>query len=657
MKTIQLNRMELRNFKGVSEAEYDFNADHTTISGDNATGKSTIFDAYLWCLFDKNQQGNTPKVQPLDEQNEVRHRLTTSVRLYLTLDTCPLIVERTLKEDWVKPRGAAEMICKGTKSEYAINDVPLSKTQYNAKLEEILPLDRWFLLSAVGIIPAMEQKTCRAALQQIAPAIDEDTLAAPYPAVAAARQRGLNIDELQATTKRQKTLAKQELDGIPAALDAQDRLRVEDDWAEIENQLQVTKTSIAHAQGEIDALQTATVNEATLQQAAAQRQTIARLTQQVSDRQMAAQNAYRQQRSTAEQELQNIAAETDSIARRLEIHRQASQRWLALINEQKSRIADLSEQWKAKNAEAYTAAQPTATTCPTCGQPLPPERIAEARAKAEQVWNEAKTASLHAIQAEAEACKQRIDTYAATDAEDARKDAADQARLETLQQNHAAAEQTLANLRLPEAILAEDKPYQALLAQLQEATAAVAATQPQEDNSSTQAAIAQYKADIADLTAQQEALLRRLAARDTNERIAKERTHLEERQRELADLIAQAEGVEQQIQAYRKAKITAVENGVSSLFRMVRWKMYEPNITNDGEREICTALIDGVPYEQQNRATQVNAGIDIVNAFAQAYQISTPLFVDNAEAVTNLLPTNGQCITLEVVKNARLTVH
>ncbi len=654
MKTIQLNRMELRNFKGVSEANYDFHTDQTTISGDNATGKSTIFDAYLWCLFDKNQQGNTPKVQPLDENNEVRHKLTTGVRLYLSLDGNPLIVERTLKEDWVKPRGAAEMICKGTKSEYAINEVPMTKTQYNAKLEEILPLDRWFLLSAVGIIPAMEQKACRAQLQQIAPAIDEHALAAPYPAVALALARGLNIDELQATTKRQKTLAKQEIDGIPAALDAQDRLRVEDDWTEIENQLSVVKTSIAHAQSEIEALQTATVDEAALQQATAQRQAIARLSQEVSDRQLAAQNAYRQQRSQAERELQDIAAETGSIERRLAISLQNSKRYLDLINAEKSRIAALREQWKAKNAETYTAPA-ISTTCPTCGQPLPPERIAEARAKAEQVWNETKAADLHAIQAQAEACKQRIDGYAAADAEAATKDTADQARLETLQQNHLQAEQALAALRLPEAILAEDKPYQALLTQLQEATAAAAQTPA--DNGDTQAAIAQYKADITDLTAQQEALLRRLAARDTNQRIATERARLEERQRELADIIAQAEGVEQQVQAYRKAKITAVENGVSSLFRMVRWKMYEPNMTNDGEREICTALIDGVPYEQQNRATQVNAGIDIVNAFAQAYSVSTPLFVDNAEAVTNLLPTNGQCITLVVVKGSKLTVN
>ena len=116
MRTIKLLRMELRNFKGVAQAEYDF-GDRTDISGGNGTGKSTIFEGYLWCLFDKNPAGNTPKVQPYDTANEIKHQLTTSVRLYLELDGNPLIAERTLKEEWVKPRGTTELVCNGTKSE------------------------------------------------------------------------------------------------------------------------------------------------------------------------------------------------------------------------------------------------------------------------------------------------------------------------------------------------------------------------------------------------------------------------------------------------------------------------------------------------------------------------------------------------------------
>ena len=100
-----------------------------------------------------------------------------------------------------------------------------------------------------------------------------------------------------------------------------------------------------------------------------------------------------------------------------------------------------------------------------------------------------------------------------------------------------------------------------------------------------------------------------------------------------------------------------VEASVSSLFEFVKWKMYEPNITNDGEKEICQAVIDGKPYEQQNTATMVNAGIDIINGLSVASNVYVPLFVDNKESVSELIETNAQLITLEVVKGAQLLIN
>lgn len=657
MKTIKLIRMELRNFKGVAQAEYDF-GDHTDISGGNGTGKSTIFEAYLWCLFDKNPAGNTPKVQPYDTANEIKHQLTTSVRLFLELDGNPLIAERTLKEEWVKPRGTTELVCKGTKSEYAVNEVPMSKAQYNAKLADILPIDKWFILSSIGLIPAMEQKACRAALQAIAPAIDEQTLAQPFPAVVDALARGLNIDELQATTKQTKSRAKTELDGIPAALEAQDRLRVEDDFAAIEIRLAETKTEIADRQAELEQLQTLGDDAARVakeREIANLRTDLARLNAQINECETNAQTAYKTARAKYEQQLQTLAAESQGIAQRTMVAQQTAKRYLLLIEDKKNRITTLRDQWKAKNAETYIVPE-MQTVCPTCGQELPAERIAEALTKAMQAWNADKVKALQAIQHEAEECKQCLNDYETANAQAAERDKADIDRAQAIADEVKEIQQALDNLCQPAATLNQDAEYQTLLAkkqdienQLAQATKATETTQDTTTTKTTEITLA-----IASLQREAEDLLRRLAARDTNRRIDEERARLEERQRTLADTVAQAEGVEQQIIAYRKAKIMAVENGVSSLFTMVRWKMYEPNVTNDGEKEICQAIINGIPYDQQNRATQVNAAIDIVNGFARAYEVSLPLFIDNAESVTDIIPTNGQRITMTVVKNKQL---
>ena len=653
MKTIKLTRMELQNFKGVAQATYEF-TDQTNICGGNATGKSTIYEAYLWCLFDKNQAGNSPKVQPLDENNEVRHKLTTSVKLHLTIDGNPFIVERTLKEKWVKPTGKTDLELQGNTSEYAINEVPLSKTQFTQKLTEILPLDKWFMISNIAIIPAMEQKACRAALQSIAPAIDERTIAQPFPSVAKALAEGLNIDELAATVKQGKKKAQADLDGIPAALEAQDRLRVDDDFAQVQTLLDEANAKLQATQSELEALQTASVNDEDRKRAEETRAAIADLNNKILEWQQRATLAYNQHYTDITVELQKVQAEAEQITRRIECGKSVAEMRETDIHNYRIRIAELRDKWKAKNAEEYQ--EPTINgVCPTCGQPLPDSQLQAARINARAEWNSLKAADLQQIQHDAEIYKQYIDQLAKDNEEDKAKNETDAARLPELQARANELTARRAKLLTAEQILADDEEYQkALRAKSDLEKQLQADAQPKQDTTAEQ--VASLKADLATLTTERDQLLHRLAGRDTNARIDAERNRLEKWQRDLANLIAGYEGKEAEIAAFRKAKVTAIENGVSSLFTLVYWKMYEPNLTNDGEKEICQAIINGVPYEQQNRAKQVNASIDICNAFAQAYEVSVPLFIDNAESVTNTLPTNGQSIKMTVVAGSELKI-
>ena len=655
MKTIKLTRMELQNFKGVAQATYEF-TDQTNICGGNATGKSTIYEAYLWCLFDKNQSGNSPKVQPLDENNEVRHKLTTSVKLHLTIDGNPFIVERTLKENWVKPRGTAELICKGTTSEYAINEVPLTLSQYNSKLTEIMPLDRWFLISSIGIVPNMEQKACRAALQSIAPAIDERTLAEPFPAVAKAMQDGISIDELQAMVKQGKKQAQQELDNIPAALDAQDRLRVDDNFDLLDNSVKSINEEIAAKQAEIDEAQNQTVDEETVRRANDLRAELNKTMQAIAEWQQRATIAYNQLQTKLTVDLQQVQAESERIMRSIESNKSIASVIAQDIERYHQQIAGLRTQWQETNAQQYQERQINGV-CPTCGQPLPTEQVEAARAKAREEWNALKAKTLQDIQKQAEGIKARIDELTKQNADIQAKSETEAARLPELQKMTEELIGKRGSLQTAEQVLAADEEYQRTLQTKADIEARIAAESQAAKPDDNTAKIADLKEQIATITAERDSLLKRLAGRDTNARIDAERARLEREQSDLANLIAEYEGKEAQIQAYRKAKITAVEEGVSSLFEMVRWKMYEPNLTNDGEKEICQAIIDGVPYEQQNTATQFNAGIDICNGFGKAYQVAAPLFIDNAESVTDTLPTNGQSIKLTVVAGSELKIY
>lgn len=70
---------------------------------------------------------------------------------------------------------------------------------------------------------------------------------------------------------------------------------------------------------------------------------------------------------------------------------------------------------------------------------------------------------------------------------------------------------------------------------------------------------------------------------------------------------------------------------------------------NGGVVETCETLFDGVPYSGGlNNAARINVGLDIINTLSEHYGFTAPIFVDNREAVTKLIETRGQVISLIV---------
>src|SRR5690625_7806952 len=56
MKSIKLLNLKLTNFKGVKEFDLNAAGRDIKVFGDNATGKTTLFDAFVWLLFNKDSQ-------------------------------------------------------------------------------------------------------------------------------------------------------------------------------------------------------------------------------------------------------------------------------------------------------------------------------------------------------------------------------------------------------------------------------------------------------------------------------------------------------------------------------------------------------------------------------------------------------------------------
>ncbi|MEL1208735.1 ATPase, partial [Staphylococcus epidermidis] len=66
-------------------------------------------------------------------------------------------------------------------------------------------------------------------------------------------------------------------------------------------------------------------------------------------------------------------------------------------------------------------------------------------------------------------------------------------------------------------------------------------------------------------------------------------------------------------------------------------------------KETCVCTVEGVEYNGGlNNAARINVGLDVINTLSTHYGITAPIFIDNAESVTDIIPTEAQQIQLVV---------
>ena len=154
MKHIRIKRLTLENFKCHKSLTLDFNGGNASIYGDNATGKTSVYDALTWLLFGKDSKGNGEKnieIKPLGVDGEVSdHLAETVVEVVLLVDGEETTLRRTYKEVWTTKRGSGEPTYDGNTSEYYIDGVPVKKYAFSEKVDELVSEDTFRMLTSVS---------------------------------------------------------------------------------------------------------------------------------------------------------------------------------------------------------------------------------------------------------------------------------------------------------------------------------------------------------------------------------------------------------------------------------------------------------------------------------------------------------------------------
>ena len=137
---IKLFNLKMKNFKGIKELEIAFDGKNTDIYGKNATGKTTIFDAFKWLFFDKDSNDRKDfNIKTLDKDNNPIHHLEHEVEATLIIDGQDMIFRKMLQEKWVKKRGQSEQEFSGHETNYWIDEVPVKKKDYEEKINSLIP--------------------------------------------------------------------------------------------------------------------------------------------------------------------------------------------------------------------------------------------------------------------------------------------------------------------------------------------------------------------------------------------------------------------------------------------------------------------------------------------------------------------------------------
>lgn len=163
----------------------------------------------------------------------------------------------------------------------------------------------------------------------------------------------------------------------------------------------------------------------------------------------------------------------------------------------------------------------------------------------------------------------------------------------------------------------------------------------------TQIEIIAAQNDISELEAQRKQFSDQLS--DLRQ-VARNDQLITERRGELAQAAKASEQIARQLwqlEKYHELKAKALEQSVNNKFQITSWKLFEKYIGHDGSKQICEPLRDGVPYNSDlNTGSRINVGLDCIKTLQAHYDLHLPVWVDNAESVTEWVQFEGQVIKL-----------
>jgi DNA repair exonuclease SbcCD ATPase subunit len=647
-RDLRILKLTLRNFKGVRFFELDAKGANARIYGDNATGKTTLVDAFMWLLFDKDSANRKDfEIKTLGSDGQAIHGLEHEVKAVLSMGDRQITLRKVYYEKWTKQRGSATKQFSGHTTDHYVDGVPVKQSEYVAAVKEIADETVFRLLTDPAYFSeTLHWQDRRKTLLQVCGDItDNDVIAsseqlAELPAIL----NGRKLDDHRAVILQRRAEINRELERIPVRIDEAERNMPKPSHFSRESlmkKLDTLRRQRSDKQAERVRLTSGGEVAEKTKQIALLESDLAALDRRVDQAVDETVKDEKARLSQAEATVYDLERKAWQLERDVKVR-------LDTIKAREQDVEALRQRFFKENGRELTFEQDT--VCPTCGQPIPEERLEAARNEALARFNEEKAQRLTAIQQEGKAARAALDAARVEHSGLVEELAKVKEELETARQ----AVETLCSqieakladrTQLCPELHAErqakleqkDKLQAEIQALRTDAAAAVAAVDEE---------IRAFDSFISDLEHQ----LNQIELRDNL------RTRIEELKQQERDLSAEYERLEKELylcDEFVRRKVALLDEHINSRFELARFKMFEQHI-NGGISECCEVLHNGVPYTTAlNRGARINVGLDIIRTLANHYGFHPPIFVDNREAVTKIIPMQTQVISLVVSEKDR----
>ena len=676
-----LKTLYMENFKGIKSLDVNF-SNKTSIKGQNATGKTTIFDAFTWLLFNKNSAGEEKfNVRPLDKDGNRIDNVEIKVVAVLDVDGKEVELSKVQKQNWVKKRGTDTVTLQGNVNSFEIDGYPKSEADFKAYVSNLAQSEDMFkMLTNPQYFSSLKWKDQRDILMKLTTEVSDVELAkemfdenAYAESLIEELEKAPSTDDIRAKFSKALSEWKKKQAEIPVRIDEAEKSKVDVDVAEQE----LLKADLERKIGAVDdRMENAGTEIGRLRGKEMQLQfDMSGIMQVMNDELSAKRRGLDSAKDDATREFNDLHNQIQSAENQIKANEKT-------ISDTDAERKNLGVEYNAEFSKAFDEMpylfdeskwkfDESTTVCSLCGQKLPQDKIeslkadfeqkkADAKARAtkqledaRKAFDDAKGAKLKGLIAKGNTCKAEIErlTKENTKLQEDITALKEQESKALAKQNDYAKQLS----EIPaEADYSQNEEYVKLKAEHDKILADIAKL----ESEGADKVVTDLKAERADLQSQLDEVNKVIAQAANNVAIDDRIETLRDEQKEIGQKVADQEQMLYLLEEFIRFKLDKVSESINSHFKTVNFKLFETQL-NGGLKDCCECTVNGVPYSTLNSGHRIVAGLDIIRSLSELYGVSVPIFVDNAESLNefNVPDMDAQLILLSVSEDKQLKVE